>query len=240
VTSRACIAGLLAGLVVLVAAEPAATDPPRSVSSYYLGRGDPRLCPSPFCGGVWVRLVNKELAPCGGGGIARRECYVANVDLSRMPISEQARTNLAALVATGRALARGTIVAGRVEGFPELATLLVSEVWPASSSPRTPEGPFRLLRDNRVRCVTTPCFSIHATLLNVGSHANVSRIDLSRTRAPLPEKRCVVPRIGTVGLIATGRIAPDPNAGPAGTGRVFVATQFYSKRNRVQSSRCVP
>lgn len=240
-TRRTCfVVGLLACVALLVGAGPASSDPPRSVSSYYLGRGDPRLCPSPICGGVWVRLVNRKVTPCSNGGTARSECYVANVDLSRLPISEQARADLGGLVASGRAVARGTIVTGLVEGFPELATLLVSEVWPASSSPRVAEGQVRLLRDNGVRCVTTPCFSMHAALLNVGSHVNVSRVDLAGTRAPLPEKRCAPLRIATVGLIATGRIAPDPNAGPAGTGRVFVATQFYSKRSRVQPSRCYP
>ena len=238
-TSRACFAGLLACVVLLVGAAPAASDPPRSVSSYYLGRGDPRLCPSPICGGVWVRLVNRKVTSCDGRGIARSECYVADVDLSRIPISEQARANLGGLVASGRALARGTIVVGRVEGFPELATLLVSEVWPASSSPRTPEGHFRLLRDNGVRCVTTPCFSIHAAVVNFGSHVNVSRVDLSGTGAPPPEKRCVSVHIGTDRLIAAGRIAPDPGAGPAGTGRVFIATQFYIRRNLVQPPLCI-
>ena len=186
-----------------------------------------------------MRLVNRKVTPCGGGAIARSECYIANVDLSRMPISEQARGNLAGLVASGRALARGTIVTGRVDGFPELATLLVSEVWPASSSPRTPEGHFRLLGDNGVRCVTTPCFSIHAAVVNFGSHVNVSRVDLSGTGVPLPEKRCFSVHIGTDRLIAAGRIRPDPSAGPAGTGRVFIATQFYIRRNLVQPPHCV-
>jgi hypothetical protein len=220
--------GLVAAAIALGAAERAAGDAAPSVSSYYLGRGDPRACPSPICGGVWVRLVNKDVTSCGGGGgLDRRECYVAEVDVTRLRTSEQARTTLAGLVAGGRAVARGTIMTGLVEGFPELATLVASEVWPASSSSRAPEGPFRVLRDNGVRCVTYPCFSTHAALLNSRSHTNVSRVGLAGTGTPAAERRRALARVATVGLIAAGRIVREPNVGPAGAGRAFVATQFY-------------
>ncbi|MEX0851373.1 MAG: DUF6748 domain-containing protein [Gaiellaceae bacterium] len=227
-TSRACFVGLLAGVVLLVGAAPAASDPPRSVSSYYLGRGDPRLCPSPICGGVWVRLVNRNATSCGGL-FTSRECYVASVDVSRIRASEQLRTRLGSLVAAGLALARGTIVRGRVAGFPELPTLVVSEVWPASSAPGTSEGPFRVLRDNGVRCIATPCFSTHGTLLNSGRHTNVSRVDLSKIRTTHAERGHAHERIAAGELIATGRIVRDSGAGPAGAGRALVATQFYVK-----------
>jgi hypothetical protein len=222
------VVGLLAAAVALGGATRAAGDTTPSVSSYYLGRGDPRACPSPICGGVWVRVVNKALTSCGGGrGVGRHECYVAEVDVTHLRTSDQARTKLAGLVAGGRALARGTLVRGLVEGFPELATLVASEVWPASSSPREPDGPFRLLRDNGVRCVTTPCFSTHAALLNSGAHANVSRVGLAGTGTPAAERRRALNQLIAVGLIAAGRIVREPNAGPAGAGRVFVTTQFY-------------
>jgi hypothetical protein len=222
------VLSLVAVAIALGGATRAVGDTAPSVSSYYLGRGDPRACPSPICGGVWVRLVNKDVTSCGvGGGLERRECYVAEVDVTRLRTSEQTRTTLAGLVATGRALARGTIVTRMVEGFPELATLVASEVWSASSSPRAPEGPFRVLRDNGVRCVTYPCFSIHAALLNSGNHTNVSRVGLAGTGTPAAERRRALARTTTVGLIAAGRIVREPNAGPAGAGRAFMAKQFY-------------
>src|SRR6266508_2290973 len=102
-------------LLVAVAAvaigqgSPAAGDPPAAVSSYYLGRGDPRACPSPICGGVWLHLVNKASTICMDGGVPRRECYVAEVDLTKLPVSGDTQARLAGLVAAGRALARGTL-----------------------------------------------------------------------------------------------------------------------------------
>lgn len=219
-TSRACIAGLLAGLALLLGAGPAAGDPPRGVSSYYLARADPRLCPSPFCGGIWVKLVNQEKTTCGDGG-ARPECYAAMADLGRLRIGEEGRARLSRLITEGRALARGKLVHGRVAGFPELDVLVVSEVWTASSSAARPQGIFRQLHDNRVRCVTTPCFSIRAAVLNTRLHADISDVDLDSSGAPMREQRRAHKRIATDGLIATGRVVRE------GAGRAFVATQFY-------------
>jgi hypothetical protein len=219
----------LLGAVAAVAighSSPAAGDTPAAVSSYYLGRGDPRACPSPICGGVWVHLVNKNGTPCGSGH-SLHECYAASVDVSRIRVSEELRTRLPGLVAAGLALARGTIVLGRIEGFPDLPILVASEVWLASSSPRPPEGPFRVLRDNGVRCVAAPCFSTHTARLNSGRHTNVSRVDLMLVRTTRAERDHARERVAAGGLIASGRVVREPNAGPAGDGRAFVATQFY-------------
>lgn len=218
---------LLTITLALVSAVPAAGDSPRSVSSYYLGRGDPRLCPSPQCGGVWVRLVNAGATSCGG--FTSRECYVASVDVSRIRVSAMLRRRLAGLVARGVALTRGTLVKGRVAGFPELRTLVATEVWPASSAPTAPIGPLRVLRDNGVRCIAAPCFSTDAVRLNSGRPATISDLDLSRVRTTLAEREHARERIAEGQLIAAGRITRDPHAGPAGTGRVLVASQFYVK-----------
>jgi hypothetical protein len=218
--------GLLAVAALLAAGSSARSDTPRSVSSYYLARGDPRLCPSPMCGGLFVRLVNRTVTPCGDGA-PQRECYVASPDLSTLPVPDERRSELAGLISEGQALARGTIVRGRVEGFPQLDTLVVSEVWPASSSPRKPVGIFRRVRDNGIRCITTPCFSIHAAALNSGRHVNVSRVGLAGTGATTAERNRALALIAKDGLIVAGRVVIVPRAGPAGAGRVLVASQFY-------------
>src|SRR5438445_12029211 len=130
VLARGAVLVIVVAFGVTLGATPGSS---LSASSYYLGRGDPRACPSPVCGGVWLHAVNTTSRRCGDG-VARNECYAATIDLARLPLSEEARTKLAGLVSAGRALARGTLVTGRIEGFPQLATLVASEVWPASSS----------------------------------------------------------------------------------------------------------
>jgi hypothetical protein len=114
-----------------------------------------------------------------------------------------------------------------VEGFPQLDTLVVSEVWPASSSPQAPTGVFRRLRDNRIRCIASPCFSTDATALNRGGTVTVSRVGLAGTGATTAERNRALALIAAGGVIAAGRVVAVPKAGPAGTGRVLVASQFY-------------
>jgi hypothetical protein len=155
------------------------------------------------------------------------QCYVASANFSSLPLRETTRTRFAALFGEGRALVVAHIGSGLVEGFPELDSLRPSQVWPASRSPRKPAGVFRLLQDNGVRCVTTPCFSTSATALNTGRELAVSDVDLSRTGASATERRRALALIAAGRLIVSGRIVVDRNAGPAGPGRTIVASQFY-------------
>src|SRR6476659_3510487 len=78
------------GAVVLLAAVAAAgagaaQPTPRSV--LYTAQGDPRMCPSPLCGGYWVALANGARTRCGDGTRQAR-CYVARaVDRNRRALS---------------------------------------------------------------------------------------------------------------------------------------------------------
>lgn len=223
---RAGLAVLLAVVVLLAGTSPAASDPPRSTPAYYLGEADLRRCASPVCGGLWVTLVNRSSARCGDG-TDRVQCYAAKVDLSGLDVSAKRRARLAYLIREHRVLARGTLVPGRVAGFPLLDTFVVSEVWIASSSQSEPRGTFRRLAETGMACLTTPCFSIRASEVNTLRATTVSEVRLGPTGAPARERERALARVAAGGLIAAGRIGRVPDAGPAGDGRAFVATQFY-------------
>lgn len=225
-TCRALLVGLLA--LVSGGAAPAWGEPASSPSPYVLARADARLCPSPMCGGIWVKAVNASSTVCGDGA-RQKECYAASADVSGLHVDAKARELLQRAIVEGRAVARGRLVRGRVAGFPELDTLVVSEVWITSSRNRA-RGTFHRLRDRGIRCVTTPCFSVHAARLNSARHVNVSDVDLSHTGAGATDQGRALARIGKEGLIVAGRVVVEPNAGPAGRGRTYVATQFYERR----------
>src|SRR5574337_734096 len=230
--ASAVVAGLVAGILLVGGPAPAATGSPGHVpapsgsprvhglpsSSFFLARGDPRLCPSPMCGGLFVHLVNRSRTTCGDGG-RRPACYVARADLSRLGLSDATRIRLESVVAAGRALVRGTVVRGRVPGFPELDTLVASEVWPASSAPRAPTGVFRRVSDNHVRCVVAPCFSTDATALNRGGTVTLSGVGLAGVGATAAERARALAAVARGRLTVAGRIVAVPKAGPAGTGR---------------------
>jgi hypothetical protein len=229
VTRRVCIAGLAAAAAVLSIAAAGESAPPLSVAPYYLARGDPRACPSPACGGLFVQLVNRSRTACGDGE-RRAACYVAATDLGRLGLTDAKRSALVGSIAAGRALVRGVLVRGRVPGFPQLDTLVVTAVWTASRSPKAPTGAFRRLRDNGIRCIAAPCFSTDALTLNPrrpGAHVTISALraggvadaDLERSERLL----------GTGGVIAAGRIVAVSHAGPAGKGRALVVSQLYTR-----------
>ena len=218
---RACIAMLVTTAVLLAGAPSGASEPTAGLTSYYLARADPRLCPSPMCGGMWVNRLNTRATVCGDGA-EQGACYAASADLSSVRVAEKGRARLQRLITEGRAIARGRLVPGLVEGFPELDTFVVSEVWTASSSLGRARGIFRRLRDSGIRCVTTPCFSIRAAVLNTARFENVSSVDLSPTGAPRGERRRALDDVAGPGLLAAGRVVRRPNGGSA-----FVATQFY-------------
>jgi hypothetical protein len=220
----AVTAALAAGAISSAAGSP------QTMSSFYLARQDPRLCPSPTCGGLWVRLVNRSRTTCGDGS-RRRECYVAAVHLSALRLGTRRALQLAQLVSSGRALVRGALVPEGIGSFT-LDGLVVSEAWTASSSKRPASGTFHELAENGVRCTASPCFSIRAAALNSRRNAAVSSVDLTRTGAPPAEQRSALARIPRDGLVAAGRIVRVPHAGPAGPGRTLVASQFYVRAAR--------
>lgn len=160
----------------------------------------------------------------------RPACYVASADLSRLGVSDSRRSQLLAAISVGRALVRGVVVRGRVPGFPQLDTLVVTEVWLASRSTQAPTGTFRRLRDNGIRCIAAPCFSTDALTLNprrAGTRVTISAVQADG--AVEPELQRTARLIASGGVIAAGKIVAVPHAGPAGTGRAFGVSQLYTR-----------
>ena len=222
--SRFAFAALLAAAVSQIGATTAAGGAEVRAPVHYLGRADLRLCPSPMCGGLWLKAVNHAPSTCRQP--IGRECYVARLEFSDA-IDDRARQRLTTLVEQGRGLVLGFVTRGSVEGFRDLDVLRVVRVWQSSSGSRRPRGVFRRLRDNGVRCITTPCFSIRAPALNVGSEIDVSEVDLSATGAGAAERRWAHTLVATRELLAAGVVERKPNAVPGGAGRAFVASQIY-------------
>src|SRR5262245_60320092 len=73
--SRVGFAAILA-TVAIGALTGAAASSPSGLPSIYTVRSDPRLCPSPMCGGYWVALANGARTRCDDG-VQRSQCYVA-------------------------------------------------------------------------------------------------------------------------------------------------------------------
>ncbi len=207
------IAASLLAVMGVPGAVPAATD---ATPVYYLVRPDPRLCPSPICGGAWVRRVNHAATRCLDGSEAR-ECYVA----STTGVPDKLWSALA-----GSILTRGRIAPAGIEGFPGLAMLAVVAAWRPAGG-QQPRGTTFRVADNGIRCITTPCFSLMATALETDRRRTLSEIDLASAGASATDLRRAERALATGGALVTGAVRTVPHAGPAGAGRVLQATQIW-------------
>jgi hypothetical protein len=194
---------VLALVALAVTAVPASGGPPDVGTSRYLVRGDPRLCPSPLCGGSWVALANRARTRCHDGAL-RVRCYVARtVDAERHPLDTP--------VPEG-ALVRGTIEPWTFEGLGRLGVLVVADV--RAPTGRAATGRIYRLRDNRKRCVRAPCFWIGAALANMTTRTTLSGLDLDRAGLTEAQRAVAASALASpAGLYAAGRIARATDGG---------------------------
>ena len=178
-------------------ADEAKSDALSTTSTYYQVRRDLRRCVSPLCGGYWVRRTNFSTTRCLDGGY-RSECYVAGVNLSPLGLEPDAESRLASDVDAGTAVLRGTLVAGPTFNGSRLADFRASEGWKALSS-AAPTGTFYKVTDSGIRCITTPCPSLHAAKLNSTVSTNLTAIVAAQNT---PD-----PTFGDDGVILAGTIA---------------------------------
>jgi len=209
-------AALAVALLSVAAAGPAGI---RATSSaYWTIRADARMCPSPACGGFFARRVNQAVSVCADGK-ARRECYVAALDLTPLRLPADARAGVQATLTRG-GLARGRLAVG-YHGFAGLGRLVVSRAWRGLGM----AGQEQLYRvvDTGLRCVTAPCFYLEATPLNGGSPISLSHLVLSPPGASQAQIVKAEHLLDERSLLVAGNVAKAE----AGEGRTLVATAFY-------------
>ena len=215
--------GLLAwAAAAAILAGTASAHSPRGTATYFTLRPDPRLCPSPICGGWWARRVNLADTICGDGTLAA-QCYAASLDLSALALTDERRTTIERDLARGTALVRGRLVREPSGGPPPLKSLdtfVVTEVWLHEGAAAARGSVFRT-EDNGIRCVRAPCFSLHVSELNTAWHRNVSDLDLAPARAARGSVRRARAALGDPGGLARGSIEAAGNGGRAPRATAF-------------------
>jgi hypothetical protein len=173
---------------------------------------DPRLCPSPICGGYWVLLANRSRTRCSDGAL-RPRCYVARA------LGEDRRP-LAAGLPDG-ALVRADIEQWTFEGFGELGALVVADV--RHPVGKAVKGAYYRVRDLGIRCVRAPCFSFRAARVNGSARITFSSLDLlgaTPTREELARAKAALSAPN--GLFVLGRVVDTAKGG-----RVLRASRIY-------------
>ena len=206
--------GLLAILLAAgIAVSGAAARTPPTGTAMFLVEHDPRLCPSPLCGGYWVSLANGVRTRCGNGQQQTR-CYAARaVDRYGRPYADEI---------PGGSLVRGAIALGETFGDRRLDQFRVYAVYAPAGTAAVSGGYYRVV-DNGIRCIRAPCFSYRAGQVNGSSRVMISEVDLQASGAPAGAIERAQAALRTKdGVYARGRFATTPDGG-----RVFRALRLY-------------
>jgi len=204
---------LLVGSVLVVAA-PGAGDASEPQPAFYVVRPDPRLCPSPLCGGYWAALANHARTTCGDGLSRAPRCYVARV-----------------VDGTGRSLARSVpneaLVAGAIEpwsppDFFKVDQLVVVAAYEPVGAPAG--GAFLRVRDLGIRCVRAPCYHLRVDRLNRSGQRLVSSVDLVSTARPTQSQ---LSRAESAMRTAGGLLVQGTVVDPSDAGTILQASRFY-------------
>ncbi len=179
----------------------------------YVVRHDPRLCPSPLCGGYWVALANGARTRCADG-LRRVRCYAGRA------VDPSGRL-LAGDVPEG-SLVRGAIEEWRNQEFGRIDQLLLAALYTPAGGATASGGYFRVV-DLGIRCIRAPCFSYRAIRVNGSMGTDVSSVDLGASGATPAEIARAQAAVATKnGLYARGRFAGTDDGGT-----MFRASRLY-------------
>jgi hypothetical protein len=208
-----------------------ARDVPVGADSYFGITADLRKCAFPKCGGWSLARLNQATTRCHDGRDAAT-CYTPVLDWSETRLSglQQARLLRASSsdASSGgvRAVVRGRFMPDDpTTPDPALGRFVIREAWVAEGD-TVSDGVFVRVKDNGVRCFTSPCPSITETALNTPRSMDISGIDW--TPAELREEQiteCVEYMSTPDGLVIAG--FGTTITGQAGTALGRAATAAY-------------
>jgi len=149
--------------------------------TYYEVTADLRKCPSPLCGGWFLKRLNRDTTICADGQEAE-SCYTPVLDWSEANLSEEQQSKLldaAAKDATSSGvfgILRGEFAPTNTTPRPELGRFVISEAWVAEGD-GVSEGAFVRVKDNGLRCLVAPCPSLTETTLNTPRTTDIAELD---------------------------------------------------------------
>jgi hypothetical protein len=191
-------------------------------------RPDPRLCPSPLCGGVFVKQVNRRLLRCpdGSRGV---ECLANVINWSLLGLDPAAEARLNAEFLEKRVLVRGELALddSAVGIYPLPSVLFVREAWRGVTGKETHRRFFGVVPSGIV-CITFPCPSFLRTPLNWPQRPRLLHdVNLGAFGASDDEIAQGLVALHSGGLIVSGY--QRRFKGLAGLGRVLIAQEFYTR-----------
>ena len=179
---------------------------------------------SDLYGGVVVDRVNRAGTFCSDGK-EQAQCGATDIDWSAAGLGPtEVETVTSAL---GRVIVRGS--------FEPTGRLVVTEAWVAQAEAEA-EGVFALVKDAGIRCLTSPCESMHEQKLNSALEAMIAGVDFAPSGADegLVQTAFEQMAMDKDGVIVAGW--RDYTSGAGGTARTREAYQLYFRLRGADAS----
>ncbi|MFN0247855.1 MAG: DUF6748 domain-containing protein [Kofleriaceae bacterium] len=151
--------------------------------TYFELEGDTRRCAYPMCGGLWLDRLNATKTTCHDSSKSER-CYTPVLDFSESGLDQAQQDVLRGFASQGvfegvYAIVRGRFAKKNTDTpMPNLGRFIVTEAWVAVGE-GTSDGVFAKVKDNGVRCITTPCNSTTEYALNSSRSADIAEVDFA-------------------------------------------------------------
>lgn len=208
------------------------TDPVNGEYAYFEISADLRKCAWPTCGGWFVNRLNQSLTRCTDGRYAPT-CYTPVLDWSEIKLSDSKKEELLDACNKG-AVSEGVfaIVSGRLDPpdrttlVPTMGQFVIHEAWVAVNEALS-GGAFVRVRDNGIRCITSPCPSVSEETLNMKQIANISAIDWKPGKFSEEQVgQCIDWMTTADGLLIAGNRYTAPDNGSIAIGRTATAAYY--------------
>lgn len=238
---RLCISALTFAFVIswcaVLAAEPTHgshdnSSDRRSSSTHFTVTPDYRKCASPMCGGWFVTAVNRKSMKCPDR-TTQKQCYVGTNQINIPGLTDDQVNLLRQAMYDSRVLIQGELSSAVAYGL-----FIIDDAW-ISATTQAPEGKFLSVSDNGIRCITFPCLSYDAEVLNKKLMKTLAVYDLSNVNATKEQLELAQKAVSSSeGLPLAGRFFEV--TGPAGNAQGVAATQFYLKLVGEKPRICMP
>ena len=188
---------------------------------YVVTRQDFRKCAYPMCSGVYVKAVNKAKTTCFDGS-KEAECYIPEIDLSAMELSEQQTSDLQNEAKSGSIMISGHIapMGNEVVNGDGFGKLVGFKAW-RNRDGEPVSGLVHLVESSGITCITAPCPSLHAKKLNSTVVKQVTDLNFTAMDLTEEEESAAATQAFTSSIMLTGTMKSS------GGKKTFSATQIF-------------
>ncbi len=196
-------------------------------ATIYTLRHDDRRCRFPLCGGWWLSRVNFERTKCADGTWAA-ECYVGAIDWNPAGLDPLTVSETQDGLASQRVILRGSYGRGNAGEFGPYNIFKVREAYRGIGD-AVANGALYFLNDNGVRCITTPCFSLHQAKVNSTRDRELSDFRMESITASADDLATAYEQLSSERIIASGYNLAVRRGGVA-----MVPTQVFVRVKKVE------